>query len=157
MSLPELELSQLAGSSDGEGVERQEEQDELSLPAAAAAVPLASAPDTADRSDPELSLLDSESPTGESQEVEGGILEADIILVPLTNNWCGRMFIVPNPMAMRYVYAALFALMTIVAWIMRDIELSRFDHGCDGSHDCIAANGVLRASMALDVSFIFEF
>jgi hypothetical protein len=58
-------------------------------------------------------------------------------------------------MAVRYVYALLFALMTIVAWTVRDIELARFDnhYGCDGSNDCIAANGVLRVSMGIAVSF----
>jgi hypothetical protein len=193
-SLPEIELSQLPGSSAGESVDRQEE-DGLGSPAAAAAAPLVSAPDTVDvdRSAPELSQLTSssagerverqeESPaaaavpavsapdtadrstpelrqlagshTGES-ELTSEILEEDMIFSPVENNLFTRVLVLPSPMAVRYVYALLFALMTIVAWTVRDIELPRFNnqYGCDGSHDCIAANGVSRVSMGVAVSF----
>jgi nucleotide-binding universal stress UspA family protein len=149
------EPSQLAGSSAGERVERQEEEDALLAPAAAAAAPLVPAPDTA-----ELRQL-AGSYTGESslQEEENEMLEANVIFMPVEDNLLTRVFIVPNPMAVRYVYAVLFAVMTIVAWTVRDIELSRFDHaiGCDGSHDCIAANGVLRVSMGVAVSLVSLF
>jgi hypothetical protein len=92
MSAPEL--SRLAGSSSGAGVERQEDSP------AAAAIPAAPAPDTADTGEIEL------------QEVEREMLEADLIFVPVLNNLFTRALIVPNPMAVRYVYGALFGLMT---------------------------------------------
>ncbi|XP_051223962.1 uncharacterized protein [Lolium perenne] len=182
MSAPEL--SQLAGSSSGEGVERQEDS---AAAAGGDAVPLASASDTADMSAPELSQLagsssgagverQEDSPaaaavpaapapdtadTGEIelQEVEREMLEADLIFVPVLNNLFTRALIVPNPMAVRYVYGALFGLMTIVAWTVRDIELPGFDdhYVCDGSHDCIAANGVLRVSMGVAIFFLIMF
>jgi hypothetical protein len=52
-SLPELELSQLAASSTVEGVERQEEEDDLRSSAALAAASPVPAPDTADMNAPE--------------------------------------------------------------------------------------------------------
>jgi hypothetical protein len=188
-SLPELELSQLAASSTVEGVERQEEEDDLRSSAALAAASPVPAPDTADMNAPEPKQI-AGSAAGEGverqeeedvlpapaapavpapdtadrrapvpQEEESEMLEAKLIIMRVENTLLTRVFIVPNPMAVRYVYGALFGLMTVVAWILRDIELSRFDqaNGCDGSHDCIAANGVLRASMALAVSFLFAF
>jgi hypothetical protein len=198
-SLPELELSQLPGSSVGEGVERRhQEEEDLGSPAAAAAAPLVPAPDTADMSAPELGLgllagssvgegveRQEDSPAAaaaaaaaavpatetaerssprlrqlaesELQEVHSERLEADVIFMPVENNLFTRLFVIPTPMVTRYVYTVLFTMLTIVAWIMRDIELSRFDHyACDGSDSCITADGVLRASMALAVS-LFEF
>jgi hypothetical protein len=119
-SLPELELSQLAGSSTGEGLERREEED---LGSAASLIP---APDTADMSVPELSQLAGSS-AGEGierqeedvlrapaapaipapdtaerrapvlQEEESEMLEADVINVPVEDNLLTRVFIVPNP------------------------------------------------------------
>uniref|UniRef100_A0ACD5VE18 Uncharacterized protein n=1 Tax=Avena sativa TaxID=4498 RepID=A0ACD5VE18_AVESA len=130
----------------------QEADDDVPLPAAAAAVLPVPVPAAGEIPVPPVPAA------GEVQAVDREILEADLILLPVEDNLFARVFILPNPMASRYVYAVLFASwMTMVAF-MPEIELPRFERsGCDGSLDCITADAVLRATMALAIFFFIMF
>lgn len=68
---------------------------------------------------------------------------------------CGK----PNPLAARYVYAFIFLLTNLLAWIIRDYGhrvLAGLKHlkDCQGGHDCLGTEGVLRVSLGC---FIFYF
>nr|XP_011458210.1 PREDICTED: probable serine incorporator isoform X2 [Fragaria vesca subsp. vesca] len=64
-----------------------------------------------------------------------------------------------NPWMARYVYGFMFLLANLMAWAVRDygnsvlIEMNRL-RGCDGAHDCLATEGVLRVSLGC---FLFYF
>jgi hypothetical protein len=56
----------------------------------------------------------------------------------------------PSPMAVRYMYTALFLLANIFAWVVRESHVTFFEgqrhNGCHGDHDCLAADAVLVIS-----------
>lgn len=65
-----------------------------------------------------------------------------------------------TPMSARYVYAGIFFLANIVAWVERENPITYFRgqrliSGCEGNRDCLAAEAVLIISLALFVSSFF--
>ncbi|KAL6848063.1 hypothetical protein ACP4OV_022191 [Aristida adscensionis] len=65
---------------------------------------------------------------------------------------CAGLFMGPNPMMARYVYALIFLLTNLLAWSVRDYgdsflaELQRLKV-CQGARYCLGAEGVLRISL----------
>lgn len=67
-----------------------------------------------------------------------------------------------NRTAAKYIYAALFAVATLLAWIVRDYSQAAVDglkvfEGCDGDRDCLGVRGVLRISFGLSIFFALMF
>eukprot|EP00249_Psilotum_nudum_P007957 c20942_g1_i4 orf=486-1598(+) len=64
----------------------------------------------------------------------------------------------PQRLVTRYIYGSIFLLTTVLAWMVRDYThtlLSKLDSlkGCEGGHDCLGSEGVLRLSLGCFVSF----
>lgn len=65
---------------------------------------------------------------------------------------CSQLCERPNPQAARYVYGFIFFLTNLLAWLIRDYghsALAGLKHlkGCQGGHDCLGTEGVLRVSL----------
>lgn len=63
----------------------------------------------------------------------------------------------PSPMKARYVYAVLFLLANLSAWLMRENRISyylaqRGNARCHGDQGCLAAQSVLTISLTFCVS-----
>ncbi|KAF8693695.1 hypothetical protein HU200_039111 [Digitaria exilis] len=58
----------------------------------------------------------------------------------------------PNPMGVRFVYAALFLVANVLAWVIRESRVTFYQgqrlNGCHGDRDCLAADAVLVISFA---------
>lgn len=58
----------------------------------------------------------------------------------------------PNPMRVRFVYAALFLVANVLAWVTRESRVTFYQgqrlNGCHGDRDCLAADAVLLISFA---------
>nr|CAB3488841.1 unnamed protein product [Digitaria exilis] len=58
----------------------------------------------------------------------------------------------PNPMRVRYVYATLFLVANVFAWVTRESRVTFFQgqrlNGCHGDRECLAADAVLIISFA---------
>ncbi|XP_002965853.2 probable serine incorporator [Selaginella moellendorffii] len=64
----------------------------------------------------------------------------------------------PSRMNARYIYAIIFLLTTVVAWMIRDyshdaLASLHYLKGCQGGHDCLGSEGVLRVSLGCFVFF----
>ncbi|KAL6626869.1 hypothetical protein ACP70R_030595 [Stipagrostis hirtigluma subsp. patula] len=75
--------------------------------------------------------------------------------------WLG-LFMGPNPMLARYVYALIFLVTNLLAWTVRDYghpflaELQRLKV-CQGAQYCLGAEGVLRISLGCFLFFFVMF
>ncbi|GJN32224.1 hypothetical protein PR202_gb20714 [Eleusine coracana subsp. coracana] len=75
---------------------------------------------------------------------------------------CARVFLGPNPMLARYMYALIFLVTNLLAWTARDYgnfalaELQRLKI-CHGSRACYGAEGVLRISLGCFLFFFVMF
>jgi len=62
----------------------------------------------------------------------------------------------PGPMDARYIYAALFLIGNVLAWVLRENPKPFFvgqrHSGCHGNRDCLASEAVLMISFANFVS-----
>ncbi|XP_062194665.1 uncharacterized protein LOC133897016 isoform X2 [Phragmites australis] len=83
----------------------------------------------------------------------------------LMKDWCcacARLFLGPNPMMARYVYALIFLVTNLLAWTVRDYghsflaELQRLKV-CQGARYCLGAEGVLRISLGCFLFFFVMF
>ncbi|AQK90652.1 Serinc-domain containing serine and sphingolipid biosynthesis protein [Zea mays] len=75
---------------------------------------------------------------------------------------CAGLFLGPNPMVARYMYALIFLVTNLLAWTLRDYgdsalaELQRLKV-CQGALYCLGAEGVLRVSLGCFVFFFVMF
>nr|CAB3450286.1 unnamed protein product [Digitaria exilis] len=67
----------------------------------------------------------------------------------------------PNPMGVRFVYAALFLVANVLAWVIRESRVTFYQgqrlNGCHGDRDCLAADAVLVISFASFLFFLVMF
>ncbi|KAJ3694155.1 hypothetical protein LUZ60_009635 [Juncus effusus] len=80
----------------------------------------------------------------------------------MEDSWCAHFFLGPNPFMARYVYALIFLVTNLLAWMIRDYghsALSELRHlkGCYGVHYCLGAEGVLRISLGCFLFFFVMF
>lgn len=77
----------------------------------------------------------------------------------MADSCCSQLCDGPNPHMARNVYGFIFLLTNLLAWMVRDYgnnALAELEHlkGCQGGHDCLGTEGVLRVSLGC---FIFYF
>lgn len=68
----------------------------------------------------------------------------------------------PHRLVARYIYGFIFLLTNLAAWMIRDYSHRVLDQlhylkGCEGGHDCLGSEGVLRLSMGCFIFFFIMF
>lgn len=68
----------------------------------------------------------------------------------------------PHRLVARYIYGFIFLMTNLAAWMVRDYShkaLAQFHYlrGCQGGHDCLGSEGVLRLSMGCFIFFFTMF
>ncbi|KAH7276285.1 hypothetical protein KP509_39G000900 [Ceratopteris richardii] len=68
----------------------------------------------------------------------------------------------PHRLVARYIYGFIFLLINVSAWMVRDYShelLNRLQYlkECEGGHDCLGSEGVLRISMGCFIFFFLMF
>lgn len=106
-------------------------------------------------------VVDMEAGGGGEQHNQNGNLR-----LRFTEDWCccacAGLFLGPNPMMARYLYALIFLVTNLLAWTLRDYgdsalaELQRLKV-CQGARDCLGAEGVLRVSLGCFLFFFVMF
>ncbi|XP_031269563.1 probable serine incorporator [Pistacia vera] len=78
------------------------------------------------------------------------------------DSWFSQFRNGSNPWMARYVYALIFLVANLLAWVVRDYssgaltEMERLKN-CKGGHECLGAEGVLRVSLGCFMFFFIMF
>ncbi|MCO5590850.1 hypothetical protein L7F22_044825 [Adiantum nelumboides] len=67
-----------------------------------------------------------------------------------------------NRLVARYIYGFIFLITSIFAWVIRDYSHNALSHlhylkGCEGGHDCLGSEGVLRISLGCFIFFMIMY
>ncbi|KAK3436510.1 hypothetical protein EUGRSUZ_C01067 [Eucalyptus grandis] len=90
--------------------------------------------------------MDSSASRSSGNERENAILNSK------AESCCGQFRNGSNPWMARYLYALMFLVCNLLAWVSRDYgygalkEMERLE-GCHGAQDCLGTEGVLRVSL----------
>lgn len=68
----------------------------------------------------------------------------------------------PPRLMARYIYGFIFLVTNIFAWMVRDYSHNALSHfhylkGCEGGHDCLGSEGVLRISLGCFIFFLIMY
>ncbi|KAJ7549879.1 hypothetical protein O6H91_07G073200 [Diphasiastrum complanatum] len=79
-----------------------------------------------------------------------------------SNSCLSQSCVGPNRMVARYIYGFIFLLTNVMAWMVRDyshkaLATLHYFKGCEGGHDCLGSEGVLRVSFGCFVFFFIMY
>ncbi|GAY66657.1 hypothetical protein CUMW_250530 [Citrus unshiu] len=77
------------------------------------------------------------------------------------DSWFSQFRNGSNPWMARYVYALIFLVANLLAWVVRDYSSAALTEmeklkNCQGGHHCLGAQGVLRVSLGCFIAVPYE-